>query len=130
MVSAPRRYPQHPPPFGSSSKAGSCTSAAQDRNLAAIRAAGLPDPEGDADIGGGFTADFLWRDARVAAEYDSRQWQRTNWARARDRRKDVHCEREGITLVRVEAIDLRGDLLLGLIARLAALIAGGEARAA
>jgi hypothetical protein len=97
-------------------------SEGQERMLALIRAAGLPDPEGDADIGGGFTADFFWRRERVAGEYDSRRWHRSHWARARDRRKDVHCERAGIALVRAEWEDLQGELAIRLAARFARLL--------
>ena len=97
-------------------------SVGQERLLALIRAAGLPDPEMDAQIGGGFSADMFWPDARVACEYDSFRWHATRSAWARDRRKDAHCRQAGIALVRVSDEDL-GDGGLRVIATLARLIA-------
>jgi hypothetical protein len=96
----------------------------QERLLALVRRAGLPDPEMDARIGCGFTADLFWRKAGVAAEYDSYQWHSKRAAWARDRRKDRHCEAEGIALVRAIDEDMMGDEALQLVANLAGLIAG------
>ncbi|MBO0769737.1 MAG: hypothetical protein J2O48_13725 [Solirubrobacterales bacterium] len=73
----------------------------QERLLALIRDAGLPDPEMDARVGGGYTVDCLWREAGVAVEYDSFQWHSSRSSWARDRRKDLHCRERGIELIRV-----------------------------
>jgi hypothetical protein len=100
-------------------------STGQEQLLALIRAAGLPDPEMDAAIGGGFSADMFWRRARVAAEFDSFRWHSTRRAWARDRRKDAHCRREGIALVRVTQEDLDCEAL-AIIARLSGLIAAAS----
>jgi hypothetical protein len=97
-------------------------SPGQERLLGLIREAGLPDPEMDAQIGGGFSADAFWRRARVAAEYDSYTWHSSASAWARDRRKDVYCAEHGIELVRVTDEDLdRGPLKL--IARISGQLA-------
>ena len=98
-------------------------SPGQERLLALIRSAGLPDPEMDAQIGGGFSADAFWRAQRVAAEYDNYRWHATRSAWARDRRKDAYCAKRGIALVRVSDEDLGGDGTYRLIVRLAGLIA-------
>jgi hypothetical protein len=98
-------------------------SEGQERMLQVIRDAGLPDPEGDADIGGGFTLDFLWRRERVGAEFDSARWHSTKWARKRDARKDAYCAAQGISLVRATWDDLEAPAVLYLVARLAGLIA-------
>jgi hypothetical protein len=98
-------------------------SPGQERLLGLIRAAGLPDPEMDAQIGGGFSADAFWRAQRVAAEYDSFRWHSTRSAWARDRRKDAYCAEQGIALVRVSDEDLDGDGPFRLVARLGGLIA-------
>ncbi|HET9074799.1 MAG TPA: type IV toxin-antitoxin system AbiEi family antitoxin domain-containing protein [Solirubrobacteraceae bacterium] len=97
-------------------------SVGQERLLAIVRAAGLPDPEMDAPIGGGFSADMLWPDAQVACEYDSFRWHATRSAWARDRRKDAHCRQVGVALVRVSDEDLE-DGGLRVVATLARLIA-------
>jgi hypothetical protein len=97
-------------------------SVAQEKLLALIRAAGLPVPEGDANIGGGFTADFFWRGAKVASEYDSKKWHKSRSAVKRDKRKDAYCEDHGIELVRVVWEDLEGDPSYRLIARFARLL--------
>ncbi len=99
-------------------------SPGQERLLGLIRSAGLPDPEMDAQIGGGFSADAFWRAQRVAAEYDSFRWHSSRSAWARDRRKDRYCAEHGIALVRASDEDLDGDAPFRLVARLAGLIAG------
>jgi hypothetical protein len=97
-------------------------SPGQERLLALVREAGLPDPEMDARIGGGFSADLFWRAARVAAEYDSFRWHSSRSAWARDRRKDAYCAAHGIALVRVTDHDL-DHAALKLVARMSSLIA-------
>jgi hypothetical protein len=97
-------------------------SRGQERLLELVRAAGLPEPQMDAQIGGGFSADLFWRQQRVAAEYDSYTFHSSSRAWARDRRKSAYCDAQGIALVRVDTEDLdRG--VLALVARLAGLIA-------
>lgn len=97
-------------------------SPGQERLLALIRAAQLPDPVTDAPIGGGFSADAFWPGSRVAAEYDSFTWHSSRSSWARDRRKDRHCAEHGIELVRVTDEDL-DRASLKLIATLSGLIA-------
>jgi hypothetical protein len=92
-------------------------SEGQERMLQVLRDAGLPDPVGDADIGGGFTADFFWPDKRVAGEFDSRKWHSSKWARKRDARKDAHCARNGIEMIRATWDDLELPAVLHLVAR-------------
>ncbi len=97
-------------------------SPGQERLLALVREAGLPDPQMDAQIGGGFSADLYWRRQRVAAEYDSGKWHSGRRAWARDRRKDAYCKANGIALVRAAQPDLDHGAL-ALVARLGGLIA-------
>jgi hypothetical protein len=99
-------------------------SVGQERLLELIRAARLPEPEGDADIGGGFTADFYWREARVACEFDSFDFHSGRWSWGRDHRKDNHCEHEAIALVRVTWEDL-DDHAFEVVSKLARRIEAG-----
>jgi very-short-patch-repair endonuclease len=101
-------------------------SQGQERVLALIRAARLPEPKADADIGGGFTADFYWPDARVACEFDSFKFHSGRWSWGRDHRKDNHCEHAGIALVRVTWEDL-DDHPFEVVSKLARRIEAGLA---
>jgi len=99
-------------------------SVGQERVLELIRAARLPEPEGDADIGGDFTADFYWPEARVACEFDSFDFHSGRWSWGRDHRKDNHCENEAIALVRVTWEDL-DDHAFEVVSKLARRIEAG-----
>jgi hypothetical protein len=98
-------------------------SLGQERLIKLIRSADLPESAGERKIGGGFSADLWWPQARVACEFDSRKWHESPTAWARDQRKNEYCRRHEITLVRAIWADLAGDAALKLAARLAALIA-------
>jgi very-short-patch-repair endonuclease len=102
-------------------------SQGQERILSLIRAARLPEPLGDANIGGGFTVDFYWPDARVGCEFDSYKFHSGRWSWGRDHRKDNHCEREGIAMVRVTWEDL-DDHALEVVSKLARRIEAGSLR--
>jgi very-short-patch-repair endonuclease len=97
-------------------------SQAEERMLELIRLAGLPAPEMNVTIGGGFTVDFLWRRERVAVEVDGYAWHHTKSAFERDRRKDAFLKQTGIDLARV-TWDQMSDEPLAIIARLATTIA-------
>jgi predicted transcriptional regulator of viral defense system len=56
--------------------------------LAAIRAAGLPDPETNVKLGG-WEVDFLWPEARLVVEVDAYSTHSSPRAFERDRRKDA-----------------------------------------
>ena len=71
-----------------------------------------------------WTADFLFRDARVVIETDSRRWHGTAARRARDARKTADLESLGLVVLRVAWQELRDDP-----AGLAARIRGASTRA-
>ena len=65
-------------------------------------------PETQAEFGI-WTADFLFRDAGVVVEADSRRWHSTAARRARDARKTAYLESLGLVVVRVTWQELRDD---------------------
>jgi very-short-patch-repair endonuclease len=84
--------------------------------LAVVRAAGLPDPQREVQIGP-YHVDFLWPQARLAIETDGRAWHHTRAAFERDRRRDLDLAARGIQTLRVtwrmvtrEAPDLAATL--------------------
>jgi very-short-patch-repair endonuclease len=101
-------------------------SQAEERMLELIRLAGLPAPELNVTLEGGFTVDFLWRQQRVALEVDGYAWHHTKSAFERDRRKDAFLKRAGLDLARVTWDQMR-DEPLAIIAKLATTIALGTA---
>lgn len=58
---------------------------------------------------GAWTADFLFRDASVVVETDSRRWHDTAARRARDARKTAYLESLGLVVIRVRWAELRDD---------------------
>ena len=68
----------------------------------------LPRPATQVEFGI-WTADFLFRDAGVVVETDSRRWHGTAARRARDARKTAYLESVGLTVVRVTWRELRDD---------------------
>jgi very-short-patch-repair endonuclease len=56
-----------------------------------------------------WTADFLFRDAGVVIETDSRRWHATAARRARDARKTAYLQSLGLVVVRVTWQELRDD---------------------
>ena len=74
-------------------------SEAEERLLALIREAQLPEPEMNVRLHG-FTVDFLWRQAGLVVEVDGYQWHSTRSAFERDRRKDLALRESGLDLAR------------------------------
>ncbi|HEV7177423.1 MAG TPA: type IV toxin-antitoxin system AbiEi family antitoxin domain-containing protein [Solirubrobacteraceae bacterium] len=65
-----------------------------------IRRAGLPIPEVNARVGN-YTADFLWRAAKVILEIDGYHYHHTRAAFERDHRRDAEHQREDFLVIRV-----------------------------
>lgn len=72
----------------------------EERMLALIRQAGLPDPQVNFpfDI---WQLDFYWPQARFAVEVDSQRFHSSRYRLARDRRKDNALRRADITVMRI-----------------------------
>ncbi len=100
---------------------GVTKSVEEERLLAEIRRAGLPDPERNVTIGP-FSLDLYWPAAKVAVELDSWRWHQGPGAFKRDRRKDAHCRDHDIELHRVTSEMV--DDPLPLLVRLARAIYG------
>ncbi len=79
------------------------------RLLAALRRAGLPEPETDVRLGDG-SVDFLWRDAELVVEVDAYSTHSSPWAFERDRRKDAELTARGLTVQRFTADMVRDDV--------------------
>jgi very-short-patch-repair endonuclease len=69
------------------------------RLLAALRGAGLPEPQVNTLIEGELV-DMYWRRERLVVEVDGDFWHRTPAARDRDRRRDVKLHLSGRTVAR------------------------------
>jgi very-short-patch-repair endonuclease len=74
----------------------------EERFLALIRKAGLPEPEVNAALHG-YEVDFLWRAARRVVEVDGHAFHSTPRALTRDRRKDSDLELAGFHVTRFTA---------------------------
>jgi very-short-patch-repair endonuclease len=79
--------------------------------LAAIRAAGLPEPEVNARVGR-WEVDFLWRRAGLVVELDGYAAHSSPRAFERDRRKSAELEDLGLSVRRVSALQVRDQLEL------------------
>lgn len=75
-------------------------SEAEERFLALIRNAELPDPETNIAIGR-YELDFLWRAERVAVEVDGFAFHSSRHRFERDRRRDAELTARGIRMMRV-----------------------------
>jgi hypothetical protein len=88
-------------------------SDAEERFLALIERSGLPHPSANAWIpleeGGGYSADFLWREARVIAEIDGRTYHAKREAFTDDRRRDRRLALAGFETRRFAASELVDD---------------------
>jgi very-short-patch-repair endonuclease len=73
---------------------------AEERLLALVRHAHLPDPQRNARIGP-YTVDFLWPEQHVAVEFDSFTWHGGPSSFRRDRAKDAYLNDRAINLHRV-----------------------------
>jgi len=74
-------------------------SEAEERFLALVRAAGLPDPEVNARIEG-YEVDFLWRAHTLVIEIDGFQFHSSREAFERDRRRDADLQGNGLSVLR------------------------------
>jgi very-short-patch-repair endonuclease len=98
-------------------------SAAEERLVELIRAAGLPPPEHNIRVGP-FELDVVWREARLVVEIDGFAYHSSREAFERDRRHDATLAAAGWTVIRVTWRQLT-DEPEGVIARLAAALARG-----
>jgi very-short-patch-repair endonuclease len=88
-------------------------SEAEERFLAMIRRAGLPEPEVNARLGR-FVADFLWRDERVVVEIDGYDFHRGRAAFERDHERDAEHQQDDFLVIRVtwRQLDREPEVLL------------------
>jgi very-short-patch-repair endonuclease len=96
-------------------------SESERRLLALLRAAKLPQPEFNA-MAEGYEVDALWRDERVALEFDSYAFRATRAAFERDRRRDATLTRAAITPLRTTWHELNAESH-ALVARIAVALA-------
>lgn len=83
---------------------------AEERFLALIREAGLPDPQMQAPIAG-FEVDAYWPEARFVVEFDSYRWHMLRGNFERDRRKDRALQGLGLLVSRVTWEQMRDERL-------------------
>jgi Protein of unknown function (DUF559) len=88
-------------------------SDAEERFLALVELSGLPHPGVNAWIpleeGGGYSVDFLWREARLIVEVDGRTYHAKNQAFTYDRRRDRRLALAGFETRRYAASELVDD---------------------
>ncbi len=100
-------------------------SKAEERFLALIRAAELPQPEVNVRMHG-YEVDFLWRAEKLVVEIDGFQFHSTRRAFEQDRRRDATLQATGLRTMRVTWPQLAEDAY-AVVARLAqALLSGVE----
>src|SRR5690606_24158237 len=75
-------------------------SEAEERMLALVRRAQLPEPQVNARYAG-YEVDFLWRDQRLVAEVDGYTFHADTTAFENDRRRDLVLVSRGMRVVRV-----------------------------
>jgi very-short-patch-repair endonuclease len=80
----------------------------EERFLALVRAAGLPEP-GVNVVVAGIVVDFFWAQQRFVVEVDSYTYHHTPADRAEDRRKQRILEKTGHTVLRVTDDELKED---------------------
>lgn len=92
-------------------------SGGEERMLALMRKARLPQPELNARFGR-FTVDFLWRSERVAFELDGYPYHSSRLARERDHAKDAALQAGGFLVIRITGRQLKDEpeMVLALIA--------------
>jgi very-short-patch-repair endonuclease len=93
-------------------------SEAEERFLALIRSAQLPEPQVNARIHG-YEVDFLWREQRLVVEIDGYRYHSTRRAFEHDRRKDATLHAAGLGTMRITWRQLEAEPL-AVVARLAA----------
>lgn len=95
---------------------GITRSEAEDRFLALVRAAQLPQPEVNVRLHG-WEVDCLWRAAGLVVEIDGYRYHATRATFERDRRKDADLREHGLTVLRITWRQLE-DEPLAVVARL------------
>jgi very-short-patch-repair endonuclease len=81
----------------------------EEQLLARLRKAGLPAPEVNARVGN-YTADFLWRAAKVILEIDGYHYHHTRAAFERDHQRDSEHLRDDYLVIRVTPRQLQRNL--------------------
>jgi very-short-patch-repair endonuclease len=100
------RYPARPGTpklrelLGGSRPPALVRSEAEERFLALVRRAQLPEPEVNVAIGA-YEIDFFWRDARLAVEIDGFAFHADRAAFEADRRRDADLAAHGIQVMRI-----------------------------
>ena len=93
-------------------------SEADERLLALIRRAQLPEPATNARIAG-FEVDFLWRDSRLVVEVDGFAYHADTTAFEKDRERDFALTSKGLRIVRVtwKQLALQPEVVLARLAQ-------------
>ena len=101
---------------------GVTRSEAEERFLALVREAQLPEPEVNVRLHG-WEVDFLWREARLVVEIDGYRYHSAHTNFVRDRRKDAVLHEHGLTVLRLTWLQLEGEPF-AVVARLSRWLAG------
>jgi very-short-patch-repair endonuclease len=110
--------------LGDSAHATVTRSRAEERLLAMIRAARLPEPLVNARLAG-YEVDFYWPEARLVVEVDGFQFHSTRPRLERDRRKDDALHSLGVSTMRFTWRQLERDAVATLVAIAQALARAG-----
>ena len=97
-------------------------SEAEERFLALVRKAGLPEPELNVDVGG-HEVDFLWRRERLVVEVDGFEFHSSRDRFENDRRRDADLFGLGLRVVRVTWRHITEELEATLVRVTRALVA-------
>ena len=81
----------------------------EEQLLDRLRRAGLPAPEVNARVGT-YTADFLWRAAKLILEVDGYRYHHTRAAFERDHQRDSEHQRDDYLVIRVTPRQLQNNL--------------------
>jgi very-short-patch-repair endonuclease len=106
LVALLARYPARPGTpalrelLGGPGQPALARSEAEDRFLALVRRAGLPDPESNVRFHG-YELDFLWREQAFAVEIDGYAFHGDRDAFEADRRRDADLAAHGIQVMRI-----------------------------
>jgi very-short-patch-repair endonuclease len=92
-------------------------SEAEERFIALLRSARLPEPEVNVRVHG-YEVDFLWRSVRLVVEIDGYKFHSSRAAFERDRQKDAQLQASGLATMRVTWLQME-DEPYAVIARLA-----------
>jgi very-short-patch-repair endonuclease len=96
----------------------------EERFLALVRDAGLPEPEVNAEVGP-YEIDFLWRAQRLAVELDGWSFHSDRAAFEDDRRRDADLVARGFRVIRITWRELENNAV-AVPARIAAALAASR----